>query len=120
MQPHFLLIENIGFLGGFLMVLVVILVLLTLLGIFYLYFTSKTKERLALIEKGMDPNLANGDFLTRVGIIAGGFALGLILSDMMSVNWGPLAGFIVAGFSILLYTIYKRKTLKNKVVSKDE
>ena len=46
------------FVGSFFIVLLIILVLLTIFGIAWLYITSRTKERLALIEKGMDPNLA--------------------------------------------------------------
>ena len=67
--------EN-SFTGSFIFILLIVLVLLTVFGIFYLYISSKNKERLALIEKGMDPNLANSDFWLQVGIIGGGAALG--------------------------------------------
>ena len=39
------------------LILVVLLVLLTVVAIFYLYINAKNRERLALIEKGMNPNL---------------------------------------------------------------
>ena len=42
--------------GPVLIVLVAILFFGTIFGIFYLYFTSRTRERLALIERGLDPN----------------------------------------------------------------
>ena len=67
--------------SSFFFILLIILVLLTVFGIAYLYITSKTKERLALIEKGMDPNLAKSDFWLQIGIIAGGSAFGLIAGD---------------------------------------
>ena len=53
---------NSTFPTAFLFILLALLILLTVFGIFYLYISSKNKERLALIEKGMDPNLANSDF----------------------------------------------------------
>ena len=46
----------------------------TIFGILYVFFTTRNKERLALIEKGMDPNLASSDFWIQVGIIGGGAA----------------------------------------------
>jgi hypothetical protein len=115
-----LFIEGPGFLGGFFLMLVFILVLLTIFGIFYLYYTSKTKERLALIEKGMDPNLANSDFLTQVLIIGGGFALGLIGGDLLpgKYGYGPLTGIISAAVCIVVYTVLKRKkAMKNDLKS---
>ena len=39
-----------------LIVLVAILFFGTIFGIFYLYFTSRTRDRLALIERGFAPN----------------------------------------------------------------
>lgn len=97
-----------GFLGGFLVVLLFILVLLTIIGVVYLYISSKTKERLALIEKGMDPNLARNDFLTQVVIIGGGFAAGLILADKIGSNYGPLVGILIAAIALVSFTLYKR------------
>ncbi|MCW3110207.1 MAG: hypothetical protein JWQ09_4713 [Segetibacter sp.] len=107
---HTLLISGPGIIGSFFIVLLIILVLLTIIGIVYLYINSKTKERLALIEKGMDPNLAKSDFLTQVGIIGAGLAAGLILGDYLPTKYGygPLVGIIVAGIIITCYNIYKR------------
>src|SRR5688500_13085914 len=97
----FLFIEQPGFLGGFFMVLLFILVLLTIVGIFYLYINSKTKERLALIEKGMDPNLARSDFLTQIVVIAGGFSIGLIIGDKFPGGYGPLVGVLLASIALV-------------------
>lgn len=93
-------------------VLLVVLVLLTIFGIMYLYITSKNKERLALIEKGMDPNLANGDFWVQVGIIGGGAALGLMAGDVIPGGYGPLVAILFAGAGLVIYNIIMRNKAK--------
>ena len=115
--PTILLFQNTGNINVFFIVFLFILVLLTIIGIVYIYINSKTKERLALIEKGMDPNLARSDFLSQVGVIGAGLAIGLILGDYLPTKfgYGPLVGIIVAGISVTAYNIYKRnKAEKNK------
>lgn len=109
----FLLDINTG-MGSFLIILLFILVLLTIAAIFYFYISSKTKERLALIEKGMDPNLARGDFLTQVAIIGGGFAFGLIAGDKIPGGYGPLIGIMLAAVGVVSYNIIKRKRIERK------
>ncbi len=91
-----------------------ILVLLTIAAIFYFYISSKTKERLALIEKGMDPNLAQSDFLTQVAIIIGGFAFGLIVGDKIPGGYGPLIGILVAAVGVVVYNIAKRRKMEKR------
>ncbi len=95
-------------------VLLVVLVLLTLFGIVYIYITSKSKERLALIEKGMDPNLARSDFWVQTGIIGSGAALGLIVGDKIPGGYGPLIAIILAGAGLVIYNILKRREKRNK------
>ncbi|MCY7421089.1 MAG: hypothetical protein LH478_05020 [Chitinophagaceae bacterium] len=109
-----LLFEQTNFMGSFFIVVLFILVLLTIAAIFYLYISSKTKERLALIEKGMDPNLARGDFLTQVSIISGGFAFGLIAGDKIPFGYGPLVGIILAAVGVVSYNIIKRKKMEKR------
>ena len=93
----------------------VVLVLLTIFGIMYLYITAKSKERLALIEKGMDPNLANSDFWVQIGIIGGGAALGLIAGDKIPGGYGPLMAIIFAGAALIVYNIVvKAKARRSK------
>jgi uncharacterized RDD family membrane protein YckC len=94
------------FLSPLLFVLLIVLVLLTVFGIFYLYVTSKSKERMALIEKGMNPNLAKSDFWIQIGIIATGAPLGLILGN----SYGPLVGFMLAGIGLVVYNIYRKRS----------
>jgi len=96
-------------------VLLVVLVLVTIFGIAYVSITSKTKIRLALIEKGMDPNLARSDFWIQVGVIAAGFCLGLIIGDLLPYKlgtYGPLLGFVFAGAGLVAYNIIKNKKAK--------
>ncbi len=99
---------NNQFVSPFFFVLLIVLVLLTIFGIVYLYVTSKSKERLALIEKGMDPNLAKSDFWIQVGIIGGGAALGLIAGDVMPGKYGPLVAILFAGAGLVVYNIIRK------------
>ncbi|TKK66405.1 hypothetical protein FC093_17690 [Ilyomonas limi] len=95
--------------------LLIVLILLTIFGIMYLYITSKSKERLALIEKGMDPNLANSDFWVQIGIIGGGAAFGLIAGDKIPGGYGPLVAIFFAGAGLIVYNIIaKSKARRNK------
>ena len=94
---------NSTFPTAFLFILLALLILLTVFGIFYLYISSKNKERLALIEKGMDPNLANSDFWLQVGIIGGGAALGLITAGLLSSTYGPLIAIFFAGAGLVMH-----------------
>jgi hypothetical protein len=101
-------------LSSFFFILLIILVLLTVFGIAWLYITSKTKERLALIEKGMDPNLARSDFWIQVGIIAGGAAFGLIAGDLIPGGPGPLVAIFFAGAGLVVYNIIRKNKARSK------
>lgn len=106
---------NISSVEGIFVVLLIVLVLLTIFGIAYLYITSKSKERLALIERGMDPNLANSDFWVQIGIIGGGAAFGLIAGDKIPGGYGPLMAIIFAGGGLIVYNILaKNKARRSK------
>lgn len=103
-----------NFLSPLLMVLVLTLILLTIVAIFYLYITAKNRERLALIEKGMNPNLARSDFWPQAGIIAGGISTGLVLSDMLPYTpymSGPLLGIILAVTGLVIYNVARRSKI---------
>lgn len=100
--------------GSFVFFLLIILILLTIFGIFYLHISSKNKERLALIEKGMDPNLASSDFWLQIGIIGGGAALGLIVGGVFSSSYGPLTAIFFAGAGLVVYNIFRKNKAKRK------
>jgi hypothetical protein len=116
----FFLFEQPPFLTGFFLVLLFILVLLSIVCIVYLYINSKTKERLALIEKGMDPNLARSDFLTQVAIIGGGFATGLMVGDKIPGGYGPLVGILFAAVGLVTFTLYKRNKARKDFSKKSD
>ncbi len=100
--------------GSLFFVLLIVLVLLTVFGIFYLYITSKSKERMALIEKGMNPNLARSDFWIQIGIIAAGASSGLILGGYLPTKfgYGPLIAIMFAGIGLVVYNIYRKRKSK--------
>ena len=96
-----------------LFVLIIVLVLMSIVAIFYLYITAKNRERLALIEKGMDPNLSRSDFWPQIGIIAGGAAAGLIAGDLLpNSTYGPLLALIFAGGGLVTYNVMRRKKMR--------
>jgi len=96
-----------------LFMLVIVLALLTIAAISYLYITAKNKERMALIEKGMNPNLARSDFWIQVGIIVGGTAAGLMFGDIIHSTYGPLFAFLFAGAGLVVYNIRRKSKMKD-------
>jgi len=95
-----------------LFMLVFVLALLTIGAISYLYITAKNKERMALIEKGMDPNLARSDFWIQLGIIAGGIGAGLMFGDIIHSTYGPLFAILFAGGGLVVYNISRKQKMK--------
>lgn len=95
-----------------LFVLVFVLVLLSIVAIFYLYITAKNRERLALIEKGMNPNLSRSDFWPQVGIIGGGIGAGLIVGDLIPRStYGPLLAILFAGAGLVIYNVLRKSKM---------
>ncbi len=92
--------------------LVIVLALLSIVVVFYLYITAKNRERMALIEKGMDPNLARSDFWIQVGIIGGGIGGGLIFSGIINSSYGPLFAILFAGAGLVIYNVSSRRKAK--------
>jgi hypothetical protein len=67
-------------------VLVPIAFFLVVFGILYLYYSSRNKERLALIEKGADATIfygpkseRSGKWILKLGVLAIGIALGVLV-----------------------------------------
>ena len=59
-------------------------------GMFYLYISSRNKERLALIEKGADANIVfgkkstgDGKWILKLGVFIVGIALGVIVGYLL-------------------------------------
>jgi hypothetical protein len=101
----------------------------TVFGIMYVHYTTRNKERMALIEKGADASLFNtgkeatkfnyswGKFTLKIGMLFMGIALGIItgavLSDADVLNEGanyPSMIFFFGGLSLVLFYIIDRKT----------
>jgi hypothetical protein len=105
-------------LSPLLFILVIVLALMSIVAICYLYITAKNRERLALIEKGMNPNLSRSDFWVQVGIIGGGVGAGLILGDVIpGSTYGPLMAIIIAGAGLAVYNIMRRQRMERNTKS---
>jgi hypothetical protein len=71
----------------------------SIFGVFYLYFSTRNKERLALIEKGADAsifmkgNVKNAApfwkvLILNLGLLAMGIGVGVLLGALLSYNFG--------------------------------
>ncbi|HNW56326.1 MAG TPA: hypothetical protein PLR88_03880 [Bacteroidales bacterium] len=108
----------IGFIAFFAMVF----------GIVYVHYTTRNKERMALIEKGADASLFNtgkegprftfgwSRFALKIGMLFMGVAVGIIagaiLSSLSSMDEGICylsMIFFFGGFSLVLFYIIDRK-----------
>jgi hypothetical protein len=100
----------------------------TVFGIFYVFYTTRNKERLALIEKGAEaslfntgkgssPSLFNWNKVTlKVGMFLMGIALGIIAGAILSYNGVLYEGasypsmiFFFGGLSLVVYYLIDRK-----------
>ncbi|HBC77512.1 MAG TPA: hypothetical protein DEO60_08500 [Bacteroidales bacterium] len=101
----------------------------TVFGIMYVHYTTRNKERMALIEKGADASLFNtgkegrslvnwGKFALKIGMLLMGIGLGIIVGAILeSAALFPSeeAGyfsmiFIFGGLALVLYYLIDRKT----------
>ena len=97
-------------------ILIPISMFLVILGIFYLYLSTRNKERLALIEKGADASIFSKNsnsfqkvILLNLGLLLIGIGMGvfiaLILATYTSLKEGalyPASIFIMAGIALLI------------------
>ena len=96
-----------------LFILLFVLVLMSIVAIFYLYITARNRERMALIEQGMDPNLSRSDFWPHVGIIGGGVGAGLMVGDLIPHStYGPLFAILFAGAGLVIYNIWRKAKMQ--------
>jgi hypothetical protein len=96
-------------------VIIPVVLFLVIFGIFYLYFSSRNKERLALIEKGADASIffgpkseRTGKWVFKVGILAIGIALGVLIAAAL-VSAGmehgiafPASIFLFGGIALVV------------------
>ena len=100
----------------------------TVFGIMYVHYTTRNKERMALIEKGADASLFNtgkevhkstfawGKFTLKTGMFFMGIALGILAGAILS-NAGvlnedanyPSMIFFFGGLSLVLFYVIDRK-----------
>ncbi|MGB3774910.1 MAG: DUF6249 domain-containing protein [Leeuwenhoekiella sp.] len=111
--------------------LVFISAFVVIFGIFYLHYSTRNKERLALIEKGADANIFvktknSGEsapvwkiFLLNFGLLLMGVGLGIILGfalvNMFSFNKGAAitaSVFLMSGISLIVGFFLTRKLIK--------
>ncbi len=96
-------------------------------GIMYMYYTTRNKERMALIEKGADASVFYpgkekkgqinwGRFTLKTGMFFMGIGAGIIVAAIMSnagvLNEGanyPSMIFLFGGLSLVLFYIIDRK-----------
>jgi hypothetical protein len=97
-------------------------------GIMYVFYTTRHKERLALIEKGADASLFNtgkekskssfswNKFTLKIGMLSMGIAVGVIVAAILSsggvlepgANY-PAMIFFFGGLSLVLFYLIDRK-----------
>jgi hypothetical protein len=100
----------------------------TVFGIMYVFYTTRNKERMALIEKGADASLFNtgkeasaksfgrSKFTLKIGMLFMGIAVGIIAGAILS-NVGildegamyPSMIFFFGGLSLVLFYVIDRK-----------
>lgn len=108
--------------------LVFIALFAVVFGIMYVFYTTRHKERLALIEKGADASLFNtgkegvrsqfswNKFTLKIGMLAMGIAVGIIAGALLSssgvldedANYSAMI-FFFGGLSLVLYYLIDRK-----------
>ena len=94
-------------------------------GIAYLGFTTRNRERMALIERGADPTLfetkkkANTSGTMKVGLFFLGIGLGVVVAYLVSSGGGmdegaayPSMIFIFGGLALIVSHLWERKQEK--------
>ena len=94
-------------------------------GIAYLGFTTRNRERMALIERGADPTLfearkkVNNNGTMKVGLFFLGIGLGVVVAYLVSSGGGmdegaayPSMIFIFGGLALIVSHLWERKQEK--------
>ncbi|WP_026777086.1 DUF6249 domain-containing protein [Polaribacter sp. Hel_I_88] len=79
--------------------LVFSILITAIFGVFYLYFSTRNKERMALIEKGADASIFISSqkkqaapfwkiLILNLGLLAMGIGVGILLGSLLSYNFG--------------------------------
>jgi len=100
----------------------------TIFGIMYVFYTTRNKERLALIEKGADATLFNtgkeglksswnwGKFTLKIGMLAMGISVGIIIAAILAQNSAidedalyPAMIFFFGGLALVLFYVIDKR-----------
>jgi flagellar biosynthesis protein FliQ len=101
----------------------------TIFGVVYVHYTTRNKERMALIEKGADASLFNtgkeavkwnfswSKFTLKIGMLAMGIAVGIIVAAVMAQSqildedalYSSMI-FFFGGLSLVLFYVIDRKS----------
>ncbi len=96
---------------------------LAIFAILYVYWTTRTKERLALVEKGLDAGIFKGEcsqlalvkwgiFLIAVGVgVVAGFALSRAIDEVVAFFTAIL---VCGGLGLIVAYVVTSKLLKKK------
>ena len=99
-----------------------IVMFITVFGILYVFFNTRHKERLAMIEKGADASLfhsgkSNKFRSLKFGMFLVGIALGILLGNVLTVSTQLKEEtayfsmiFLCGGVSLILFHIIERRT----------
>lgn len=113
-------------------ILIPISCFLAIFGVLYIYFTTRHRERIALIEKGVDANLFNRKqtrffFALKLGLLAIGVALGILIGHLLHVNAGldddvamPSMIFLCGGIALVASFFIERKLKEKDNVNDNE
>jgi hypothetical protein len=90
-------------------------------GIFYVFLMTRNRERMAMLERGVDPSLftskSNSSFQTlKLGMLCVGIAIGILIGHLLyRNNWLDESAaylsmiFLFGGISLILNFIFERK-----------
>lgn len=109
-------------------ILIPLIVFACIFGVIYVIFSTRNKERLALIEKGADAKLFNTgktynfkNFFLSLGMFLIGVGLGIIGGALLKYNTSldqgsayTLSIFFFAGLSLVIYFFVARKLDKKE------
>ena len=94
-------------------------------GVLYVFLTTRNKERLAMIEKGIDAKLLTGKksrIGIKIGLLAIGVSIGILMGQVLTLNTNfpeeaamPSMIFLFAGIGLVADHFISKKE-ENKAV----
>ncbi len=107
---------------------IVLVIFATFFGILYMHFSTRHKERIALIDKGADASMFNtgkkiywGNFALSTGMFLIGAGLGVLVAAILVATTVIMEGvaypsmiFVFAGSGLVLYFFLARKLKKGE------